>query len=188
MRRSLSMSVAAIFTSRRRDCCPTSIWREPTEFARWIPSLDVGRPVVVACKAGKELRSIYHSRTARRRLRSQHAGRRQLRLERCRTANDRPRDPYTFRAKTTQCLGNAAAAKDRPHRLPVADPALHPTQTRRSFSSIRPMSKPRPLNLAASRSILPTSRFRTKASVAASNTHAQAVRPGKRAIVARDWR
>src|SRR3954464_8456208 len=34
---------------------PTSIWREPTEYARWIPSLDKTRPVVVACKAGKEL-------------------------------------------------------------------------------------------------------------------------------------
>src|SRR5471030_1883301 len=47
---------------RRRDIyestpglLPTSIWREPTEFARWIPALDPARPIVVACKAGKEL-------------------------------------------------------------------------------------------------------------------------------------
>lgn len=47
---------------RRRDIyeslpglLPASIWREPTEYARWIPSLDKTRPIVVACKAGKEL-------------------------------------------------------------------------------------------------------------------------------------
>lgn len=47
---------------RRRDIyeslpglLPTSIWQEPTKYARWIPSLDPARPIVVACKAGKEL-------------------------------------------------------------------------------------------------------------------------------------
>ncbi len=47
---------------RRRDIyestpglLPTSIWQEPTEYARWIPTLDPARPIVVACKAGKEL-------------------------------------------------------------------------------------------------------------------------------------
>ena len=47
---------------RRRDIyeslpglLPTSIWQEPTEYARWIPSLDKTRAIVVACKAGKEL-------------------------------------------------------------------------------------------------------------------------------------
>jgi len=47
---------------RRRDIyestpglLPTSIWHEPTELARWIPTLDPTRSIVVACKAGKEL-------------------------------------------------------------------------------------------------------------------------------------
>ena len=47
---------------RRRDIyestpgvLPASIWREPTEFGRWGPTLDRARPIVVACKAGKEL-------------------------------------------------------------------------------------------------------------------------------------
>lgn len=47
---------------RRRDIVeslpgllPASIWREPTEYVRWIPSLDKTRPIVIACKAGKEL-------------------------------------------------------------------------------------------------------------------------------------
>src|SRR5665213_2782963 len=47
---------------RRRDIyestpgvLPASIWQEPTEFARWSPALDRTRPIVVACKAGKEL-------------------------------------------------------------------------------------------------------------------------------------
>jgi rhodanese-related sulfurtransferase len=47
---------------RRRDIyestpglLPTSIWQEPTELARWIATLDRVRPIVVACKAGKEL-------------------------------------------------------------------------------------------------------------------------------------
>jgi rhodanese-related sulfurtransferase len=47
---------------RRRDIyestpgvLPASIWQEPTEFGRWGPTLDRARPIVVACKAGKEL-------------------------------------------------------------------------------------------------------------------------------------
>ncbi len=47
---------------RRRDIyestpgiLPGSIWQEPTEFSRWSPALDRTRPIVVACKAGKEL-------------------------------------------------------------------------------------------------------------------------------------
>jgi rhodanese-related sulfurtransferase len=47
---------------RRRDIyestpglLPTSIWQEPTELPRWIVTLDRDRPIVVACKAGKEL-------------------------------------------------------------------------------------------------------------------------------------
>ncbi len=47
---------------RRRDIyestpgvLPASTWQEPTEFARWSPALDPTRPIVVACKAGKEL-------------------------------------------------------------------------------------------------------------------------------------
>jgi rhodanese-related sulfurtransferase len=34
---------------------PASIWREPTALADWIGTLDRKRPVVIACKAGKEL-------------------------------------------------------------------------------------------------------------------------------------
>jgi rhodanese-related sulfurtransferase len=47
---------------RRRDIyestpglLPASIWQEPTELPRWIATLDPERPIVVACKAGKEL-------------------------------------------------------------------------------------------------------------------------------------
>jgi len=47
---------------RRRDIyestpglLPASIWQEPTELPRWIATLDPARPIVVACKAGKEL-------------------------------------------------------------------------------------------------------------------------------------
>jgi rhodanese-related sulfurtransferase len=47
---------------RRRDIyestpglLPGSVWRDPAEFARWLPTLDRQRAIVVACKAGKEL-------------------------------------------------------------------------------------------------------------------------------------
>lgn len=47
---------------RRRDIyesqaglLPASVWREPTEHAMWIAALDRTRPIVIACKAGKEL-------------------------------------------------------------------------------------------------------------------------------------
>jgi rhodanese-related sulfurtransferase len=47
---------------RRRDIyestpglLPASVWREPTELAQWIGTIDPARPIVVACKAGKEL-------------------------------------------------------------------------------------------------------------------------------------
>ena len=47
---------------RRRDIyesvaglLPGSVWREPTALASWIDTLDRARPIVVACKAGKEL-------------------------------------------------------------------------------------------------------------------------------------
>jgi rhodanese-related sulfurtransferase len=47
---------------RRRDVyestpglLPASIWHDPAEFARWSPALDSARPIVIACKAGKEL-------------------------------------------------------------------------------------------------------------------------------------
>jgi rhodanese-related sulfurtransferase len=47
---------------RRRDIyestpgvLPASIWQEPAEFARWSLVLDRARPIVIACKAGKEL-------------------------------------------------------------------------------------------------------------------------------------
>jgi rhodanese-related sulfurtransferase len=47
---------------RRRDIydstpgvLPASTWRDPAAFAQWSPMLDRQRPVVVACKAGKEL-------------------------------------------------------------------------------------------------------------------------------------
>jgi rhodanese-related sulfurtransferase len=55
-------SAPQLIDVRRRDIyestpglLPTSIWQEPTEFSRWIPTLDRGRPIVIACKAGKEL-------------------------------------------------------------------------------------------------------------------------------------
>ena len=47
---------------RRRDIyqsnpglIPESVWRDPDEFAHWVAALDRTRPIVVACKAGKEL-------------------------------------------------------------------------------------------------------------------------------------
>jgi hypothetical protein len=47
---------------RRRDIyesvaglLPGSVWREPTALASWIDTLDRARPIVIACKAGKEL-------------------------------------------------------------------------------------------------------------------------------------
>jgi rhodanese-related sulfurtransferase len=47
---------------RRRDIyeasaglIPGSVWREPTDYARWIGTLDRARPIVIVCKAGKEL-------------------------------------------------------------------------------------------------------------------------------------
>jgi len=55
-------SAPQIVDVRRRDIyeanpglLPTSVWREPTEFANWVTTLDRTRPIVAACKAGKEL-------------------------------------------------------------------------------------------------------------------------------------
>lgn len=51
-----------IIDVRRRDIyesvaglLPASRWREPTALADWIGTLDRTRPIVIACKAGKEL-------------------------------------------------------------------------------------------------------------------------------------
>ena len=51
-----------IIDVRRRDIyestpglLPASVWREPTELPQWIGMLDRARPIVAACKAGKEL-------------------------------------------------------------------------------------------------------------------------------------
>ena len=50
---------------RRRDIyestpgmLPASIWQEPTDLPLWIATLDRTRPIVVACKAGKELSQL----------------------------------------------------------------------------------------------------------------------------------
>ncbi len=68
---------------------------------------------------------VHHRRAARRGLSGVHAGRRQLRLERCRTADGRPRHADALRAAPSEHLGDAAATEDRPHRLPLADSPLH---------------------------------------------------------------
>jgi rhodanese-related sulfurtransferase len=39
----------------RPGLLPASIWHEPSEYARWGTTLDRMRPIVIACKAGKEL-------------------------------------------------------------------------------------------------------------------------------------
>lgn len=51
-----------IIDVRRRDIyestpglLPASVWREPSAYADWMASLDRSRPIVVACKGGKEL-------------------------------------------------------------------------------------------------------------------------------------
>ncbi|HTQ83716.1 MAG TPA: chromate resistance protein ChrB domain-containing protein [Pseudolabrys sp.] len=51
-----------IIDVRRRDIydttpglLPASVWQDPAQFAHWSATLDRQRPVVVACKAGKEL-------------------------------------------------------------------------------------------------------------------------------------
>lgn len=51
-----------IIDVRRRDIyesvaglLPASRWCEPTQLANWITTLDRARPIVIACKAGKEL-------------------------------------------------------------------------------------------------------------------------------------
>ena len=50
---------------RRRDIyekfaglIPGSVWREPTDLSGWIGTLDRTRPIVVACKLGKELSQV----------------------------------------------------------------------------------------------------------------------------------
>src|SRR3569833_2736302 len=50
---------------RRRDIyeqvpglIPGSVWREPTDLPGWIGTLDRGRPIVIACKLGKELSQV----------------------------------------------------------------------------------------------------------------------------------
>ncbi|HEY5380307.1 MAG TPA: chromate resistance protein ChrB domain-containing protein [Pseudolabrys sp.] len=54
--------VPQIVDVRRRDIyesnpglLPASVWRDPVEHAQWISKLDPTRPIVAACKAGKEL-------------------------------------------------------------------------------------------------------------------------------------
>jgi rhodanese-related sulfurtransferase len=51
-----------IIDVRRRDIyeanpglLPASVWREPTQYAQWISTLDHTRLIVVTCKAGKEI-------------------------------------------------------------------------------------------------------------------------------------
>ncbi len=160
---------------RRRDIyestpglLPASIWQEPTELPRWISTLDRTRPIVVACKAGKELSQLIAAELRGAGYRGVDAGRRQLRLERRRAADGRSRHADAVRAAAAQRLGDAAAAEDRPHRLPLADPPLHRRRARKSCSSIRPMSKPRRPKSAAFRSTSPMSKSRMTASAAAS--------------------
>jgi rhodanese-related sulfurtransferase len=61
--RSIATDAAPLILDvRRRDIyqaapgvIPTAAWREPTQYAEWIPELPTGRPILLACRHGHQL-------------------------------------------------------------------------------------------------------------------------------------
>ena len=120
-----------IIDARRRDVfqaadglLPAAVWREVADMAQWAAGIDRGRTAVIACKEGHQRSQAVaaHLRAEgidARVLTGGYAGWSQAGLPLVtKAALDRlaPMRP--------QPVGHAAAAEDRPRRLPVADPPL----------------------------------------------------------------
>ena len=96
---------------------PGALQRAPEAVADWARELEPWRPVVVYCVHGHDV-----GRGAAAALRERGFAARHLEggLEAWRAAGGR-----VVAACAADALGHARAAEDRPHRVPVADPALH---------------------------------------------------------------
>ncbi len=88
-----------IIDVRRRDIyesnlglLPASRWREPTVLADWIGTLDRARPIVIACKAGKELSQNITAELRAAGHDASDARRRPGGVARRQTTDDRPQD------------------------------------------------------------------------------------------------
>ena len=180
-RRKLSTCGGAISTNRTPGLLPASIWRSRPNSRSWSPALDRQRPIVVACKAGKELSQFI---TAELRaagfdasmLEGGYCGWSEAALPLVDRASAR-----ALRAAPAQRLGDAAAAEDRPHRLPVADPPLHRRQRQ------NPVRRSRLCGRRGRRSRRHPLRHRQCRNLARRRAlqlrhHAQAVRAGERAV------
>ncbi len=120
-----------IVDARRRDVydaapgvLPTASWGD-AKTGDWIGSIDRARPVVVACKAAHEMSQMAAAELRARGydaavLAGGYAGWSEAKLPLVDKSHARP-----LRAEAAEPVGDAAAAEDRPRRLPVADPPLH---------------------------------------------------------------
>ena len=163
-----------IVDARRRDAydaapgvLPTASWAD-AKTGDWIGSIDRTRPVVVACKAAHEMSQMAAAELRARGYDAAVLAGGYARLERGQAAAGQQGRARSLRAEAAKPLGDAAAAEDRPRRLPVADPALH---RRRRAHPVRRSARGaggRARKPARSRSTSKASRFRTRARAAPS--------------------
>ena len=147
-----------------------AIWRDHMTSGDWSRRLAGRRgPIVVYCVHGHNVSALAASLLAADGRRRRHAGRRHRSLRDGRRAAGRARGAgrrcHAWRAER---LGDARAAEDRSHRLPVADPPLHRSAARSSISSPPNGSRTLPTKSARSRSTSRTSIIRIAARPAAS--------------------
>ena len=116
---------------RRRDAfeqspqlLPGALWRDASKTQAWSAEFDRARPIVAACKAGHEMSQI-----AVAQLRADGFDARVL--EGGYEGWAKAGLPFVAKPeldrltpKRPEPMGHAAAAEDRPHRLPLADPPL----------------------------------------------------------------
>ena len=102
-----------------------SQWRQPETYLEWVPGLATDRPIVLACRYGHNLSQMIAAELRGRGVPAQVLeGGRQAWSEAGLPMVDKGR-ARSLRAEIAEPVGDAAAAEDRPRRLPVADPALH---------------------------------------------------------------
>ena len=114
---------------RRRDAyeqsphlLPGAVWRDAGKAKQWTSRIRFGPPDRRRLQSRPRNEPEHGRAIARRRHRCARAGRRLRGLDKSRPALRRESGARSHRAKTAEPMGDAAAAENRSHRLPLADP------------------------------------------------------------------
>ena len=127
----------AAFSASQHLICG-SLYRPPELVANWSREMPAGKPIVVTCVHGHEV-----GQTAAAELRAAGFDARYLAggvegwIE---AGYPHLRKTATYDGTRTTSWITASAAEDRPHRLPLADPALHRSAGDISLRTVRPGS------------------------------------------------